>query len=131
MEKLEGCTLASLKGIALPAEYVWQIGRNLLDALQYVHHPKDGRPVLVHRDIKPENIFLAKVEENDGAGGDAAIRHRVKAPRLRDRRRGGVRLEGFWGSPELHRPPPESSLDVRDPSRLGRAAPRGHPHQPH
>jgi hypothetical protein len=32
------------------------------------------------------------------------------------------------GSPELHPPPPEPSLDVRDPSRPSRAAPRGqHP----
>ena len=98
MEKLEGCTLASLKGVVLPAGYVWQIGRELLDALQYVHHPKDDRPVIVHRDIKPENIFLAKVEEDDGAGGDSSIRHRVKLLDFGIGTIVGVRPEGFWGT---------------------------------
>jgi len=98
MEKLEGCTLGTLRGVALPMGYVSQIGRELLDALQYVHHPKDDRPVIVHRDIKPENIFLAKIEEDDGAGGDSAIRHRVKLLDFGIGAVVGVQQEGFWGT---------------------------------
>jgi len=62
MEELEGCTLgAILEGVGpLPFSFVWQIGREICDALFYVHHPGNGSPVVIHRDIKPENIFLAK-----------------------------------------------------------------------
>ncbi len=79
MEKLEGCTLgALLAGVGpLPAAFVWQIGREICDALQYVHHPRKGMPAIIHRDIKPENIFLAKMPlESRGAG--AAVPYLVK-----------------------------------------------------
>lgn len=95
MERLEGCTLANLRGIAVPMGYVWQIGRELLDALYYVHNPKDGRPVIVHRDVKPENIFLAKIEHEES---ENAIRHRVKLLDFGIGAVVGARPEGFWGT---------------------------------
>ena len=95
MERLEGCTLANLRGVAVPMGYVWQIGRELLDALYYVHHPKDGRPVIVHRDVKPENIFLAKIEHDES---ENAIRHRVKLLDFGIGAVVGARPEGFWGT---------------------------------
>ena len=81
MEKLDGCTLgALLAGVGpLPAAFVWQIGREICDALQYVHHPRKGTPSIIHRDIKPENIFLAKMPlEPRAQAQGAAVPYLVK-----------------------------------------------------
>lgn len=58
--------LAKLAGLKMPRELVMFVLTELLEALDYAHHAKDGdgAPLdLIHRDVTPSNVMISKSGE--------------------------------------------------------------------